>query len=97
VVVEPIPVLEVLPVKEEPAAPAPREQWAPPVQAAVVTGTAVGAGLTQPTFAAAAGTPRAVPPRLAQILGLLKTPQQLRAAMVLREVLDPPLCKRQRG
>jgi len=96
-VVEPLPVLEVVPVPEEPTSTAPREQWAEPVQAAVVTGTTIGAGLTQPTFAAEAGTPRAVPPRLAQILGLLKTPQQLRAAMVLREVLDPPLCKRRRG
>jgi hypothetical protein len=96
-VVEPIPVVEVLPVQEEPASTAPREQWAAPVQAAVVTGTAVGAGLTQPTFAAEAGAVRAIPPRLAQIVALLKTPQQLRAAMVLREVLDPPLSMRRKG
>jgi hypothetical protein len=97
VAVEPIPVLEVLPVPEEPASTAPREQWAAPVQAAVVTGTAVGAGLTQPTFAAEAGAVRAVPARLAQIVALLKTPRQLRAAMVLREVLDPPLYLRRKG
>jgi hypothetical protein len=96
VAVEPIPVVEVLPVQEEPASTAPREQWAAPVQAAVVTGTAVGAGLTQPTFAAEAGAVRAIPERLAQIMALLKTPQQLRAAMVLREVLDPPLSQRRR-
>jgi hypothetical protein len=94
--VEPIPVLEVLPVQEEPTPAAVPDQWAPPVQAPVVTGTPVDAGLTQPTYAAT-GTPRAVPPRLAQLTAMLKTPQQLRVAMVLREVLDPPLCQRRRG
>lgn len=48
-----------------------------------------------------AAPPQVTPPRKAtetaqQLVKMLQDPQSLRTAILLREVLDPPLCKRRR-
>jgi hypothetical protein len=59
----------------------PAPQWAPPP----------GPGTPQP--AAGEGKAKAAPVSLGM---LLRAPQNLRNAILLREILDPPLCRRRR-
>ncbi len=58
--------------------------WQPPAQAA------------QPTAARAAGTPAQQTSASRQLLALLRSPQSLGTAFLLREVLDRPLSMRRR-
>jgi hypothetical protein len=50
----------------------------------------------EPTFPPAAQA-RQQSAALGQLAAFLKSPQSLRAAMVLQEVLGPPMCRRRRS
>src|SRR5262249_16465378 len=68
----------------------------PPPEEAVVAAVPAVAPLP-PVTVPVSSAGRAAAQAHAQLLGLLKSPQGLRAAFLLREVLDVPLCKRRRG
>jgi hypothetical protein len=89
---EPIPVVEI--VEEAQAGPVWQGTAVPSAPVQVVS-VATEARLTsQQAFDLGRG--KGVSPALAQLAALLRTPQGLRNAMLLREILAPPLCHRQR-
>jgi hypothetical protein len=85
---EPV-VLEVVPVVEvvEPAVPTSMVWEDTPATTGV-------AEKTSPALALRPTDKRAVPPALAQLATMLRSPQNLQMSIVLREILDPPLCRR---
>jgi hypothetical protein len=77
---EPVTAVEVVP----PAAPV---LW-PPVEDAYKLAGATSAGVAQVTGI------RKPSPELTQLAALLRTPQSMRSAMLLRIIFDPPVCRR---
>src|SRR5262249_57947274 len=78
-----------------PETPAQRWQGTPDIP--VVYPVAMAAAMAARGGAATVtGRPLAISPALAQVTALLRTPQGLRSAMLLREVLAAPLCHRRR-
>jgi hypothetical protein len=86
----PLDVLPVPPRLQPPLTPAPAP--APPVAVVV----AEVAPPPEPTFPQAAQA-RRQSPALEQLVAFLKSPQSMRAAIVLQEVLGPPVCRRRRN
>ncbi len=79
------PILTVLPVREDIASPAQVVHEQPvPIAVPVSTPSVKPATVRQPVMS----------PALVQLAGLLRSRQNLRAAVMLREILDPPLCHR---
>lgn len=77
-----------VPVARPAPAPQPEPPTVEPIVAVVVEPTPV-----VPERKPVAAKP-AVAPALAQVLAMLRSPGVARTAFVLREVLDPPLCRR---
>jgi hypothetical protein len=83
VVLEVVPVVEAVEPTVSPAVP-----WD-------ATPAASGAAETaRPALALRPTDKRALPPALAQLATMLRSPQNLQMSIVLREILDPPLCRR---
>lgn len=91
----PPPAVRVLPPPPPPLATPVVAQPGPVV--APIQSVALIQAIQAPAAVRRVDEPRLVPPAMAQVVALLKSPQSLQAAFLLREILGEPLCRRNQG